>query len=43
MLGTKTRTFLVNHPRVTSALFALMMLFSQFGTVIASGDGHSGP
>ena len=43
MLREEVQGFLADHPRVTSALFALMILLSQVGTVIASGDGHGGP
>ena len=39
----EVRGFLADNPRVTSALFTLMILLSQVGTVIASGDGHTGP
>ena len=37
------KQFLVDHPRVISALFTLMILLSQVAPVLASGDGHSGP
>ena len=43
MLREEVRDFLADHPRVTSVLFTLLILFSQVGTVIARGDGHSGP
>jgi len=43
MLREEIREFLVDHPRVTSVLFTLLILLSQVGTVIASGDGHGGP
>jgi hypothetical protein len=41
--GKEVREFLADHPRVTSALFTLMILLSQVGTVIAGGNGHGGP
>lgn len=37
------KRFLASHPKLTSALLTLMLLWSQFGTVIASGNGHGGP
>jgi len=43
VLGEEIRGFLADHPRMTSALFALMILLSQVGTVVASGDGYGGP
>ena len=43
MLREEVREFLADHPRVTSVLFTLLILLSQVGTVIASGDGHGGP
>ena len=43
VLGKEVRGFLADHPRVMNALFALMILLSQVGTVIAGGDGHGGP
>jgi hypothetical protein len=43
MLREEVREFLADHPRVTSVLFTLLILLSQVGTVVACGDGHSGP
>ena len=37
------KQFLVDHPKVVSALFTLMILLSQVAPVLASGDGNSGP
>lgn len=37
------KQFLAKHPKLTSTLFTLLLLWSQFGTVIASGDGTGGP
>ena len=43
MLKGNLKQFLADHPKVVSALFTLMILLSQVGTVIAGGNGHSGP
>lgn len=38
------KEFLADHPKLVSALLTLMLLWSQFGTVIANGgEGHAGP
>jgi hypothetical protein len=43
MLKNRIRSFLAEHPRLVSALFALLILWAQFGTAIATGSGESGP
>lgn len=45
MSSSTVKQFLTDHPKVVSALLTLMLLWSQFGTVIASnsGGGHAGP
>ena len=39
----KLKQFLVDHPRVVSVLFTLMILLSQVASVLANGEGSSGP
>ena len=43
MLKGNLREFLADHPRVVSALFTLMILLSQVASVLATGEGNSGP
>lgn len=38
--NTSVRSFLVDHPRMMGALFAMVLLVSQTGTV-AAGNGGS--
>ena len=43
MLKDAATSFLAEHPKLLSALFALLILWAQFGTAIATGGGESGP
>jgi hypothetical protein len=43
MVKHATKSFLAEHPKLVSALFALLILWAQFGTAIATGGGESGP
>jgi hypothetical protein len=43
MATNALKGFMAEHPKLISALFTLMILWAQFGTVIATGGGNSGP
>lgn len=43
MSNEALKRFLADHPKLISALVTLLLLWSQFGSAVASGGGHSGP
>lgn len=43
MSNNRLTQFMVEHPRLTSALLTATLLLSQVGGVLANGKGSTGP